>query len=108
MKPERIIFVDEEFEKTFNELSEQDQLKKAIKRAIQDILLNVFFARQLKKKLIPKEILQKYNINNLWIYNLPSAWRLIYSITSSEEVKIIAAILDWMDHKDYERLFKFT
>ncbi len=108
MKPEKVIFVDKELEKAFNGLSEQDQLKRAIKRAIQDIQQNIFSGRQVKKKLIPKDILQKYNINNLWIYNLPSAWRLIYSITSSEEVKIIAAILDWMDHKDYERLFKFT
>ena len=107
MKSEKVIFVDEELEKAFNELSDQDQLKKAIKRAVQDIQQDAFCGRQVKKKLIPREISQKYNVNNLWIYNLPSAWRLIYAITRSEEIKIIAAILDWMDHKDYDRRFGY-
>jgi len=108
MKPEKVIFVDEELEKAFNELSEQDTIKKGLTKAIQDIQQNAFCGRQVKKKLIPKELSQKYSINNLWIYNLPSAWRLLYAITRSEEIQVIAAILDWMDHKDYERLFKFT
>jgi len=30
-----------------------------------------------------------------------------YVLTPSEEVQIIAIILDWMNHKDYEKLFKF-
>ena len=72
-----------------------------------EIRKNVFCGRNVKKDLIPKELINKYRFNNLWIYNLPSAWRLLYSITSKGDVEIIAAILDWMNHKDYERLFKF-
>ena len=66
-----------------------------------------FCWQKCKKEIDPKSLIQKYKINNLWIYNLPSSWRLLYSITPSIEVKVIAAILDWMNHKDYERLFKF-
>jgi len=107
MKPEKVIFVDGDLEESFNELSESDSLKKALKKAIKDIQENVFCGRNVKKKLIPREFSRKYGIDNLWIYNLPSSWRLLYSITPSEEIRIIAAILDWMNHKDYERLFKF-
>ncbi|MBU0761056.1 MAG: hypothetical protein KJ600_06100 [Nanoarchaeota archaeon] len=107
MKSEKVVFFDEDLEKAFENLSEADPLKKALKKAVKDIGTNVFCGRNVKKKLIPKEFIQKYSINNLWIYNLPSAWRLLYAITPSEEAKIIAAILDWMSHKDYERLFRF-
>ncbi len=45
-------------------------------------------------------------INNLRIYNLPSVWRMLYTVTSNG-IEIVSVILDWMNHKDYERLFKF-
>jgi len=107
MKPEKVVFADESLENSFNELSEKDSLKKALIRAIKNIQENVFVGRNVKKNLIPKKLIEKYCIDNLWIYNLPDSWRLLYSITPSEDIKIIAAILDWMNHKDYERLFKF-
>lgn len=103
MKPEKVIFLDDELEKAFEELREDDPIKKGIKKAIQEISLNAFCGRNVKKDLIPN----KYSkLNNLWIYNLPSAWRLIYSIAPGE-IEIISVVLDWMDHKDYERLFGF-
>ncbi len=108
MKSEKVVFIDDNLEKSFNELSNKDSLKKALKKAIINIQENIFCGRNVKKKLIQKTLMKKYRINNLWIYNLPSAWRLLYSITPSKEIQIIAAILDWMNHKDYERLFKFT
>jgi hypothetical protein len=107
MKPEKVVFVDAELENSFNEIPENDPLKKSLVRAIKDIQENCFCGRNVKKELIPQKLIDKYQINNLWIYNLQSAWRLIYAITSTKDIKIIAAVLDWMDHRDYERLFGF-
>lgn len=106
MKPKKVIFVDEGLEKAFEKLSEDDPIKKGLVKAIKDLYEDAFSGRNVKKELIPTKIIEKYNITNLWIYNLPNAWRMLYSITSSE-IEIIAIILDWMSHKDYERLFKF-
>mgnify|MGYP001599459756 FL=1 len=107
MKPEKVVFVDESLEKSFKELNEIDPLKKGLIKAIKDIQENSFAGRNVKKNLIPKELIKKYNLNNLWIYNLPDGWRMLYAFRPSAEVKIIAVVLDWMNHKDYERLFKF-
>ncbi|MCX6750969.1 MAG: hypothetical protein NTZ83_05905 [Candidatus Pacearchaeota archaeon] len=106
MKPEKVVFVDESLEKSFALLNNTDPLKKGLVKAIKDVQENSFAGRNVKKELIPKEIIKKYNINNLWIYNLPNGWRMLYVLTSSE-IRIIAVVLNWMDHKDYERLFKF-
>ena len=107
MKSEKVIFVDENLEDSFNNLSDKDPLKKSLIRAIKNIQENVFCGRNVKKKLIPRNLIDKYLIDNLWIYNLPDGWRLLYSITPSKDIKIIAAVLSWMNHKDYERLFNF-
>lgn len=107
MRLDILKFIDVSLEDSFNNLSDKDPLKKALIRAIQNIKEDCYCGRNVKKKLIPRELIQKYGVNNLWIYNLPSAWRLLYSLTPSKDVKIIAVILDWMNHKDYEGLFKF-
>ena len=107
MKPDKVVFVDEELEASFNALSDNDPIKRGITRAIHAIQENFSCGRNVKKELIPQKLIDKYFLNNLWIYDLPNGWRLLYSVTSGGEIEIIAAILDWMDHKDYERLFGF-
>ena len=107
MKPDKLKFIDTSLEKAFNILDDKDPAKKAIIKAIKDIKENCYCGRSVRKKLIPKRLIDKYGINNLWVYNLPSAWRLLYSLTTSGEIELIAVVLDWMNHKDYERLFKF-
>ncbi|MBT4165470.1 hypothetical protein HOE04_00340 [archaeon] len=103
----QVKFSDLKLKEAFENLKESDErLYKEIDRALGEISNNGFYGRQVKKKLIPKELIIKYNINNLWIYNLRKDWRLLYSIVN-EEIKVIALLLDWMNHKDYERLFKF-
>lgn len=107
MKPEKIVFVDDSLETSFNELAEEDPIKKGLIKAIRELREDAFCGRNVKKNLIPKSLIQKYGLNNLWIYNLPNGWRMLYVLTPSEEVEIIAVILDWMSHKDYEKLFNF-
>jgi len=107
MKPEKVVFIEESLKDSFNQLSDLDPVKKGLVRAIRDIQQNFLAGRNVKKNLISRTFIKKYGINNLWIYNLPIGWRMLYSITNTEELAIIDVILDWMSHKDYERLFKF-
>lgn len=103
----KVIFKDRELKNAFDILTETDKrLRKEIEKALNDICKNHSCGRNVKKKLIPKELIKKYGINNLWIYNLRKDWRLLYSI-GRDELEILAIVLDWMNHKEYERLFNF-
>ena len=101
-----VIFADEELEEEFNSLSEDNWLKKAIKRAIEKFKENAFCGERIKKELIPKEYTQKYNINNLLWYPLPDGWRLVYSIVASDD-ELVVIIIEYFDHKNYERRFGY-
>lgn len=104
----KVIFANEQLKEAFETLKESDkELYKKLEKARNDIAHNAFCGRNVKKKLIPKALIQKHNINNLWIYNLSKDWRLLYNIATPDKIEILAIILDWMDHKDYEKLFKF-
>ena len=102
-----VVFINDRLEKGFEKLSEKDNLKKYLIRAIQDIKENPFCGTKIQKKLFPKEYIKKYKITNLWKYDLPNAWRLIYTLAHENEIEILSIILEWFDHKDYERRFKY-
>ena len=103
-------FGDEKTKETFEKLKDSKTkerlIYKWINRAIDDLEENSSCGIQIPKKLWPKEYIQKYKINNLWKYDLPKGWRLIYFITE-DEVTILSIILEWFNHKDYERKFKY-
>ena len=85
---------------------EEKQLFEFVNRAIDDLKENPFCGVKVPKNLWPKKYIKENQISNLWKYNLPNAWRLTYTIIG-DEVKIVSMILEWMDHKSYEKRFNY-
>jgi len=81
-------------------------LLNAIDRVFDVIANNPFYGENAKKELIPKEYRQKYDAGNLFIVDLPDYWRMIYAL-ESDEIEIIAFVLDIIDHDDYNKKFGF-
>lgn len=108
--PSKVKFKDEKVKKAFEELtklaSDEKKVYEWLIRAFKDIEENAFCGIQIPKRLIPKEYKKKYDINNLWKYNLPNAWRLLYSI-ENQEIVVVSIILEWMDHKTYKNKFNY-
>ncbi|MFH1249309.1 MAG: hypothetical protein V1660_04110 [archaeon] len=107
IKKSAVVFANSKLEKEFDKLSNNDEIKKFIVRAVKDIQENAFCGVQIPKRIIPKEYVRKYGINNLWKYDLPDGWRLLYSITTPNKIEIISVIIEWFDHKNYERKFRY-
>lgn len=107
MKSE-IVFGDERLQKEFEELKIKDpKLYNQIINAFKNLENDAFCGIQIPKKLIPDYYQKRYGpLSNLWKYNLPDAWRLLYNI-KNDKVSILSVILDWIDHKNYERMFKY-
>ena len=103
-----VVFATERLEKQFENLDKKEvELKKHLFRAIEDLKGNPFSGKKLARHLWPKEYIQKYGIDNLWKYDLPKSWRLIYTIINEGEVELVSVILEWFNHKDYERRFRY-
>ena len=82
------------------------QLLKAIEREKDSIKANPHRGIQVQKRLIPQEYIEKYGITNLWKINLPDFWRMLYTITGTE-IEIIAIMLEFMNHKSYDKKFGY-
>ncbi len=109
-RPKYVAFVEKSLETAFEKLRqgkfEDEQLYKFISRAIVALKKEPMCGIKIPKKLWPKIFIQKYEITNLWKYDLPNGWRLVYTI-KTDEVRIISVILEWFDHKGYERRFGY-
>jgi hypothetical protein len=109
-KPIYVAFVSPKLEKNFEKLKhgkfEDKQLHKFLERAIDDLKKNPKCGNKIPKKLWPRGYIKQYQINNLWKYDLPNGWRLIYSIFE-DKIMIINLILEWFAHKDYEKRFGY-
>ena len=81
-------------------------LLSAINRIFDIIVKNPFYGENAKKDLIPKEYRQKYDADNLFIADLPNYWRMIYTL-ESDEIEILAFILDIINHDEYDKKFRF-
>ncbi|WP_456475205.1 hypothetical protein [Candidatus Pyrohabitans sp.] len=107
----KLFFADAKVKKAFEKLlnsskSEDKRIHTWLVRAFIELQEDAFCGIQIPKRLIPKEYLKEYGINNLWKYNLPEGWRLLYSIAADEK-NVVCIIIEWFDHKNYERRFGY-
>ena len=95
--PSEIRFVEETVKYSFYRLQDCDSSEKElfrfINQAMDNIEKNAFCGIQIPKKLIPKEYIKNYGATNLWKYDLPNAWRLIYTIRGGKAI-VVSVILE--------------
>ena len=81
----------------------------AINKKVELIKSNMHYGEPVNKKLIPAEYSGKYGITNLFRVELPNYWRMLYSLTDDEcGIEIIAFVLDFLDHPQYNRKFGYA
>jgi hypothetical protein len=107
----KIIFAEEKIKQRFEGLKYGDNSKrtlhKYISQAIKNIKTNPYCTIRIPYNLIPRYYLIRYGIKNLFKYDLPSGWRLLYSVTANE-IEIVAILLEYLTHKDYEKRFNYV
>ncbi|MFA5237074.1 MAG: hypothetical protein WC362_04385 [Methanoregula sp.] len=105
----KIAFIDEETKLNYFKLEtgrdDEPHLFVSITHLIDKLREIPFFGTQVKKDLFPKEY-KKYNLQNLWKFNLSKDMRLTYTITSDDKT-IVVIIIEWFDHKKYDRRFGY-
>jgi len=106
----RVAFADASVRKAYEELEggrfEEKELKKHIDTAIRDLKESPFCGIMIPSKLWPKEYVLKFKVNNLWKYDLPRGWRLVYFVAGNE-IEIVSIILEWFDYEKYEKRFGY-
>jgi len=97
----------EKLQKLRDSTSEDKKLYSNLDKAFEKLMISPFYGNRVQKKRIPKYFLEKYKMDNLLIYDLPGAWRLLYSIERYQDT-ILVIVIDFMSHTEYDRLFSYS
>lgn len=108
------INLSQEFAREFSELQkrrekgdgEAEYLLKLIDKGIAKLIENHESGQKIQKTLWPKYYVNKYGINNLWRLRLDDYWRMIYTVIG-EQVRIVAVVLEVLNHKEYDKRFGY-
>lgn len=74
-------------------------------RALRPILMtDCLHGEVVKKDRIPKVLMAKHGLENLFVEDLPSFWRLLYTIVRDRGQRYIV-VVEIVDHKAYDRWF---
>lgn len=77
-------------------------------RSLRDILLtNCLHGEVVPKSSIPPQIRSRFGAGNLYVEDLPSFWRLLYTIANDENGRYVV-LLAILDHRTYSRWFDHT
>lgn len=101
-----IVFADIKLKREYESLEHSTEfgwLYKALNRAFTDIMNNPSAGIPLKKYRIPTDLIRK-RIDNLWKYDLPNGWRLLYSL-GRQGITVMALVLEWCDHESYKKKY---
>ena len=60
----------------------------------------------IPREYITKNIINEYGTDKIFRVELVGYWRLLYTLIGND-VKIIAFILEYMDHDRYNKLFGY-
>lgn len=58
----------------------------------------------VKKRLLPRALVEKYRVGNMYVEDLPGFWRLLYSIAHAGPDRFVI-VLEIVDHPAYDRWF---
>ena len=103
-----------EFDLQYRELKESAEegngasqiLLKKLDKAIEKLKYNFKAGEHISKDKIPKFYVIHYGVENLWKLNIDQNYRLIYTIRGTE-VEVMSVLLEYFDHKEYEKRFKY-
>jgi hypothetical protein len=87
--------------------SDADKAAASILKRVQKlkpILLADALHGEVVKKPLPEALVAKHGVTNLYVEDLPSFWRLVYTVVR-DEMRPHVVIVEIVDHKQYDKWF---
>lgn len=84
-----------------------EQLLTSINNAIRNLKANPHYGDLIPRINISKQTCARYGTDKIFRIELVGYWRLLYTLIG-DEAKIIAFILEYMDHSAYNKIFGYN
>jgi hypothetical protein len=85
-----------------------DKRSRSVARRVRDLrgvlLSDCLHGEVVGRASIPRALKDSYEVENLYVEDPPSFWRMLYTIVHDGSVRYIV-VLDIVDHRQYDRWF---
>ena len=68
------------------------------------LLADCLHGEVVRKRSIPRPLRDRYGVSNLFVEDLPSFWRLLYTVVHEGPERHVV-VLEIVDHRVYDRWF---
>jgi len=68
------------------------------------LLVDCLHGEVVRKSSIPRPLADQYQLENLYVEDLPQFWRMLYTIVKRESQRIVV-IIEIVDHRHYTKWF---
>lgn len=58
------------------------------------------------RKNLSKELVERYQLTNLWRVELTNYWRMLYTLRG-DKLEVLCFVIEILDHKKYDKLFGY-
>jgi len=83
-----------------------EQLLFSINNAIKNLKLDPHFGDLIPRRNFGKNVINRYGTDKIFRIELVGYWRMLYTLVG-DEAKIVAFILEYMDHDKYDKIFDY-
>ena len=83
-----------------------EQLLASVDGAVEKLRLDPFCGDLIPRDNLTKKAVRRYGTDKIFRMELTGYWRMLYTVIG-DEAEIIALILEYMDHKSYDKLFGY-
>ena len=101
-KPAAKIFISKELAERLEKLTPQHKIVRWIADMKEALRENMYAGELIRKSQVPKQIIDKHGVNNLYRYGLPEGFRACYTILNN-----CVYIIDVMSHAEYDKVFGY-
>jgi len=111
MKKQVEVTIDKKVYKEVGKLIKtRTHLAKAFNKAVERLKVNPYMGQRIQKSRYPVDIVRDFNPDNLFRYDLirrHPGWRMLYTVKTDGNIKVVAVILKVVDHHKYDVMFKY-
>ena len=75
-------------------------------RALKPLLLvDCLHGEVVRRSMVPKDLRERYGLENLYVEDLPAFWRLLYSVVRIAGRRVVV-VVEIVDHRTYSKWFR--
>jgi hypothetical protein len=97
-----------EFYRFYRDLRPGSIERRIVDSGLEELKASATAGKKIQRPQWPPYYVRKYQVTNLWKLDLSRGARMIYTVLSERDQRIVVVLEAFLTHKEYERRFGYS